>query len=298
MRRSDRRTPNDDNAEKWVRSRREEPASPRELQMRLRTVQSQRDEFKEELGKAQAESSILLQNIQAVKAERDATSGELLVVRASVAELQASTQQWRAKAGNFQTLYLNEQGKVQVAQRQISAASERVVYLHSEIERLQEDVESGEVKAEKNYQLYIDQQGKYDSLFVSYQGERDRANHLLDQYEKADAERLKYVSLYEATKDDLKFERRSKAGIKSWETRRKRENERLKREISDMIALLKESIDRKEEAVKSLEIVATRMDRIQDLVELVEGESSTSTPLGLLQKFQKIWQVMREILSE
>lgn len=278
MRRSDRQTSNDDNAKKYIKPRRPEPSSLRDLKIQLGTVRSQRDEFKEKWGKVQAESSILLQNIEAVKAERDVANSELLVVRLSVAELQASNEQWQTKA---------------------SEASERAISFHSEIERLHESVQSIEVKAEQNYQLYIEQQGKYDSLFVSYKEERERANHLLEQYEQTDAERLKYVSLYEATKDDLKFERRSKAGIKSWETRRKRENERLKQEISDMITLLKESMDRKEEAVKSLEIVATRMDRIQDLVELVEDENSTSTtPLGLLQKFQKIWQAMREILSE
>lgn len=296
MRRSDRRTSNDDNAQNYVRSQRPEPVSSRELKTRLLTVQSQRDEAKQQLSQEQTHNSTLLRNIEAVKEERDKVREELQDVQNGVRELRESTQQWHAKAENFQKLYLNEQGKVQIAKRDISAASDRIVYLHTELEKTLSGVQELETLVAQTDQLYKEEKQKYDSLFVSYQIERERANDLLSQYEQADVERQRYASLYQEAREDLKFERRSKAGIKSWETRRKRENERLKSEISDMVILLKESIDRKEEAVQSLVVVAERMDRIQDLVESVEGDDSS--PLGLVQKFQKIWQTVREILSE
>lgn len=296
MRRSDRRTSNDDNAQQHLRSRQPESVSPRELRMRLNTVRSQRDEAKDELRTVQVEKSELLQNIQAVQEERDRAQSQLVLVEASVVELEVLTEEWKLKADDFHQLYLNEQGKVQVAQQQAATASEQMSVLHTELEQLQVDVQSWQGKADENHQLYTEEKNKYDTLFISYQEERERASQLLTQYERADSERLRYVSLYEEVREDLKTERRSKAGIKGWETRRKRENERLKREIADMVILLKESMDRKEEAVENLELVAARMDRIQDLVDFAEEEGTT--PVGMLQKFQRIWRAIREILAE
>ncbi|MGM3306683.1 hypothetical protein ACSQ6I_12020 [Anabaena sp. WFMT] len=106
-----------------------------------------------------------------------------------------------------------------------------------------------------------------------------------------------YLTLYNETKAELKFERRSKASIKGWETRRKAENERLKREIGNMVVLLRESLASKDEAVNNLYIVAERMDRIQSLVDSVD-EETTSNPIGFVQKFRRIWLAIKDILSE
>jgi hypothetical protein len=106
-----------------------------------------------------------------------------------------------------------------------------------------------------------------------------------------------YLTLYNQAKAELKYERRSKASIKGWETRRKAENERLKREIAEMVVLLHKSLASKDEAVNNLYIVAERMDRIQSLVDSVEDET-TSNPMGLVQKFRRIWLAIKEILSE
>ncbi len=106
-----------------------------------------------------------------------------------------------------------------------------------------------------------------------------------------------YLGLYNETKAELKHERRSKASIKGWETRRKAENERLKREIAQMVVLLRQSLESKDEAVNSLYVVAERMDRIQSLVDSVE-EETTNNPMGLVQKFKRIWLAIKDILSE
>ncbi|BAZ70244.1 hypothetical protein NIES4106_50350 [Fischerella sp. NIES-4106] len=84
---------------------------------------------------------------------------------------------------------------------------------------------------------------------------------------------------------------------KGWETRRKAENERLKREIAQMVVLLRESLVSKDEAINNLYVVAERMDRIQSLVDSVEDETISNT-VGLIQKFRRIWLAIKEILSE
>ncbi|MEH2180481.1 hypothetical protein [Nostoc sp.] len=43
------------------------------------------------------------------------------------------------------------------------------------------------------------------------------------------------MTLYNEAKAELKHERRSKANIKGWKTRKKAENEKLKREIAQML---------------------------------------------------------------
>lgn len=118
------------------------------------------------------------------------------------------------------------------------------------------------------------------------------------QYETVLAERDQYITLYNEAQDQLKFERRSKAGIKGWETRRKRENEKLKQEIAEMMVLMRDSLAREETAISNLEEMATRMDRIQHLVDSVEDDTTDGNPISLLQKFRRIWQAVQDILAE
>lgn len=134
-------------------------------------------------------------------------------------------------------------------------------------------------------------------MLCLYDEEKARAAELLAKYEEADAQRAQYLTLYNEVQEQLKYERSSKAGIKGWETRRKRENERLKREIGEMVVLLQESMARKDEAVNNLYALAERMDKIQRLVDSVDGDE-TSTPVGILQKFRRIWLAIKEILAE
>ena len=121
--------------------------------------------------------------------------------------------------------------------------------------------------------------------------------HPLRTYETAETERQHYLTLYNQAQDELKFERRSKAGIKGWEARRKRENDRLKQEIAEMTVLLRDSMNREEGALTNLEAIATRMDRIQSLVNSVDEEPGDNA-ISFLQKLQRIWQAVKEILAE
>jgi hypothetical protein len=139
---------------------------------------------------------------------------------------------------------------------------------------------------------------KFQQYFSLYSEEKTQNNNLILQVQAAQAETEKYLTLYNASQAELKTERHSKAGIKGWETRRKKENDRLKQEIAEMVLLLRDSMERKEEAMANLENLADRMDRIQSLVGSVEEDSTTATPLGMIAKFKRIWRAIQEILAE
>lgn len=103
------------------------------------------------------------------------------------------------------------------------------------------------------------------------------------------------MTLYGEVQTQLKYERRSKAGIRGWETRRKNENERLKQEIAEMVILLRESLTRKDEAVSNLYGLADRIDKIQKIVDFVD---EGITPVDRIQKLRRIWVVLKDILGE
>jgi hypothetical protein len=168
-----------------------------------------------------------------------------------------------------------------------------------------------QTESEQNHTLYLEEQHKHQTALTLYQEaqtqaqsyltlydtEKARNTELWVKYEDAQTQREQYLTLYNEAQNQLKLERRSKAGIKSWETRRKRENERLKQEIAEMTIVLRDSLVGKEDAVNNLYALADRMDRIQQLVDSVE-EEQTNSPIGLIQKFKRIWQVIKEILEE
>lgn len=181
----------------------------------------------------------------------------------------------------------------QVAQENEAKTTELVQFQ----QELQSEIVEWKERNEQNHRLYCEEQQKHQQTLILYENEKTKSNELLGKYEEADALREKYLTLYSETQRQLKHERRSKAGIKSWETRRKRENERLKQEISEMMLTLKDSLERKDEAINNLYVVAERMDRIQQLVDSVEEEPS-STPIALLDKLKRIWIAVREILAE
>ncbi|WP_107666582.1 hypothetical protein [Cyanothece sp. BG0011] len=159
------------------------------------------------------------------------------------------------------------------------------------------EVENWKNRADKNNKFFLEEQEKYQTTLALYNEEKNKTNELLMKYEEANQQKENYIKLYHEAQADLKLERRSKAGIKGWSTRRKKENEQLKQEIGKMTQLLKESLERKDQAINNLYIVAERMERIQNLVDSVDNESS-HTPVVLLDKLKKIWLAIREILAE
>lgn len=176
-------------------------------------------------------------------------------------------------------------------------AASQLVLVQQKIQTYQVEVHELKERADKNYQLYLDGQQSYQHTLSLYHEEKARASELLVQYETANSERDRYLTLYNETKAELKHERRSKASIKGWETRRKAENAKLKQEISQMVVLLRESLASKDEAVNNLYLVAERMDRIQSLVDSAV-EETTNNPVNLVQKFRRIWLAVKDILSE
>jgi hypothetical protein len=183
------------------------------------------------------------------------------------------------------------------AKQQVQETATQLVHVRQELQISHFKVNEWEEHATQNHQLYLGEQQRYQKTLCLYNEEKTRAVGLLAKYEETDAQRAKYLTLYNEAQEQLKYERHSKAGIKGWETRRKFENERLKQEIAEMIVLLRESLVSKDEAVNSLYAVAERMDRIQQLVDSVEEEAA-GTPIGLLQKLRRIWLAIKDILAE
>ncbi|WP_216351196.1 hypothetical protein [Leptolyngbya sp. 'hensonii'] len=191
------------------------------------------------------------------------------------------------------------------------AAASQLVHVQQELQIIRTEVHQWQGQAEANHQLfqveqeqhhqvlswYQAEQEKTQSYIALYTEEKTRADDLLVQFQQAQTQTQHYMTLYQEAQTQLTVERRSKAGIKGWETRRKRENERLKQEILQMTILVRESLAKRDETESTLYEMADRMDRIQSLVNSVE-EESTSSPIGLLQKFKRIWQAVKEILED
>lgn len=190
---------------------------------------------------------------------------------------------------NYQ-LYLSEQSKYTNATLELTKVSEELNFSLSEVSNLQKQVS-------ETLSLYQSEQENYQQTLLLYQTEQTKFSELEASYNEVVSERDKYIILYNEAKKELKFERRSKAGIKGWETRRKKENQKLKQEIAEMVVLLRESLASKDEAINNLYVVAERMDRIQSLVDSVE-EDTTNNPVGLINKFKRIWSAIKEILAE
>lgn len=176
-------------------------------------------------------------------------------------------------------------------------AKDRVVEKEQQLEESQRAYQEQQEKLQSTIVLYRETQEQANSYLALYTEEQARSSDLEVRYNEARRESENYLVLYKQIEQELKIERRSKAGIKGWETRRKRENERLKQEIGEMAIVLRESLTKKDQAIKSLEDVAARMDRIQSLVDSVDDEGANN-PIGMLQKLQRIWAAVKEILAE
>ncbi|WP_242049188.1 hypothetical protein [Aulosira sp. FACHB-615] len=246
---------------------------------------------------------------------------QLIEVKQAVQVYEVELNELKQRVAHNYLIYLNEQENYQqalsryneatakaselIAQRnewqqrakENNEAASQLIQLQQEIQANQIEVNELREIAAQNYQRYLDEQKNYQETLSLYQEEKARVTELVTKYEEVRSERDNYIILYNEAQTQLKFERRSKASIKGWETRRKAENERLKREISEMVVLLRESMASKDEAINNLYVVAERMDRIQSLVDSVE-EETTGNPVGLIQKFKRIWLAIKEILSE
>lgn len=304
MRRGDRRDSNYDNAVNNPRSRQKEPPSPHELQQRLETVRIQRDEWQQ---RAKENEEAASQRDEAEQRAKEAAS-QLVHVQQEIQTYQIEANELKLEANELKErftqnylFYLDEQEnhqKTLYLYNEEKAKISQLVHVHQrEIQTCQLEANELKERVTQNYQFYIDEQQSHQQTLCLYNEEKARATELLTKYEVVNSEREMYLGLYNEAKAELKHERRSKAGIKGWETRRKAENERLKREIAQMVVLLRESLESKDEAVNSLYVVAERMDRIQSLVDSVE-EETTNNPMGLVQKFKRIWLAIKDILSE
>ncbi|MEH2065807.1 MAG: hypothetical protein V7K50_26715 [Nostoc sp.] len=266
-----------------IHSKHIEPPSPHELKQLLMTVRAQRDEAQE----------------RAKENEEAAT--QLVHVQQKIQTYQTEANELRERFTQNYLFYLDEQEshqKTLYLYNEEKAKISQLVHVNQrEIQTCQ--LEANELKEQvtQNYRFYIDEQQSHQQTLYLYNEQKAKATELLTKYDAANSEREMYLTLYNEAKAELKHERRSKASIKGWETRRKAENEKLKREIAHMVVLLRDSLASKDEAVNSLYLVAERMDRIQSLVDSVE-EETTNNPMGLVQKFKRIWLAIKDILSE
>ena len=300
MRRGDRRDSNYDNAINNPRSRQKEPVSPHELQQRLETVRIQRDEWQQR-AKENEEAASQRNEWQERAKEYQEAASQLVHVQQEIQTYQIEANELKEQVTQNYRFYIDEQEnhqKTLYLYNEEKAKIFQLVHVHQrEIQTCQ--LEANELKEQvtQNYRFYIDEQQSHQQTLCLYNEEKARATELLTKYDAAKSEREMYLTLYNEAKAELKHERRSKASIKGWETRRKAENEKLKREIAQMVVLLRDSLASKDEAVNSLYLVAERMDRIQSLVDSVEEETSNN-PIGLVQKFKRIWLAIKDILSE
>jgi hypothetical protein len=222
-------------------------------------------------------------NFYRSKSKEPTTREELIQQKmnaiAKWSEVKIERDEWKQKAQN------NEAAAIQLLdtqqQLQLSEARSREIYLQTE----------------ENYRLYLKEQEQYQAIFNLYNQEQTRSTELLIQYQEANTLKLHYLAKYDELQTKLKAERQSKASIKGWQTRRKNENERLKQQIGDMVILLRDSLERKEESINHLYLIGDRMDRIQRLMDSVEQESNRD-PVKLLEKLMRVWLVVQKILAE
>ena len=276
MRNADRRSSSDNHEINHPQSRRSEPLSYHELKQYLASARLKQREL-EDVARAKEQEAEHNHHLYLEEQHKNQTS--LTLYQEVQNDYQTTLVQYE-EARTQAHSYL-----MQYEEAQIQAKSYFTQY-----QEAQTQVQSYSV-------IYQEAQTQFQSYLNLYETEKTRGDELSVRFEEVQSERDRYLTLYHESQNELKFERRSKAGIKGWETRRKRENERLKQEISEMTVLLRDSLEHKDEAINSLYAVAERMDRIQRLVDSVDGDAAAN-PVGMLQKLQRIWQTVKEILAE
>ncbi|MEH2264696.1 hypothetical protein [Nostoc sp.] len=300
MRRGDRRDSNYDNAVNNPRSGQKEPASYHDLKLSLMTVRANLEEA-QKLVKENEEAASQRDEWQQRAKENEEAAFQLVHVQQKIQTYQIEANDLKERVTQNYRFYIDEQENHQKTLYLYNEEKAKILQLvhvhHREIQTCQLEANELKERVTQNYQFFVDEQQSHQQTLCLYNEEKARATELLTKYQSVNSEREMYLTLYNEAKAELKHERRSKASIKGWETRRKAENERLKREIAQMVLLLRESLESKDEAVNSLYLVAERMDRIQSLVDSVE-EETTNNPMGLVQKFKRIWLAIKDILSE
>ena len=204
-----------------------------------------------------------------------------------------------ARAERIRTETERDQIKSELEEKNNSLVekSTELVHVQQAFQAAQLEVATWQEKTNQNHQLYLTEQQNHQQTLTLYDQERAKVNEWAAKYAEVEAQSNNYLALYNEAQIQLKYEKRSKAGIKGWETRRKQVNQRLKQEIGEITILLRESLSQKDEALENLYLFADRMDKIQKLVDSVEGESSDN-PIGLLQKLKRIWLSIKDILAE
>jgi hypothetical protein len=306
MPRADRQTTSDDNARNNPRSQRTEPPTYEELRQKAINNRVTIDNLNEE--KVQ-----LTEQIKIISEQNFQVNNELKLSVIKIKEWESIAAQnnqlyisEQKKNQRFFLLYDEEQKRAALLEAQLSTQQKnshenetQIVHVSQKFNSSQVEVSEWKERSMQYQQLYLGEQKKYIQTTYSYEEEQKRAVELIKKYEEADSQRIKYFTLYGETQAQLKKERKSKAGIRSWETRRKVENQRLKEEIAEMTVLLRESLLRKGEAVDNLYALADRMDQMQQLVDSVEDESEAVVhQTGLRQKIKRIWMSIQDILAE
>ena len=375
MRRSDRKSPSDDNERNNPHSRKNESSSPQELRQLVLKLRSDKDELQDQVvardklvedkarlaeekaqeaekthrlyldakNKEQSYLSQIGQNQKLVqeKEQENRETHHLFLAeqrrhRSTLTLYQESEEQYKSthhlyleaktqeqshlnqlgrfkslakeeeqKKQEFHSLFLAEQQRYQSALTLYQKSEEKyksTVTLYKEEQQRRQSVifEFKEVQTQSQsyLTLYQEAQIQSQSYLTMYEGEKIKGDELTIKFEEVVGSRDRYLTLYNESQLQLKTERKSKAGIKGWETRRKKENEKLKREISEMASILRDSMERKDEAFNSLYAVAERMDRIQQMVELVDDDTTATNPIGMMKKLQRMWQAIKEVLAE
>ena len=280
MRRSDRKDPKGrggDNELNHPHSPKSESSSPQELRQRVLHLLSDKEE------------------LQGQVAARD----KLVEDKARLAEEKAQ------EAEKTHHLFLAEQQRYQSTLTLYQKSEEKyklTVTLYKEEQQRRQSVmfefKEVQIQSQSYLTLYQEAQIQSQSYLTRYEEEKMKGDELTIKFEEIEGSRDRYLTLYNESQLQLKTERKSKAGIKGWETRRKKENEKLKREISEMAIILRDSMERKDEAINSLYAVAERMDRIQQMVDLVDDDTTATNPIGMMKKLQRMWQAIKEVLAE
>ena len=368
MRRSDRKSPSDDNERNHPHSRKNESSSPQELRQLVLKLRSDKEELQDQVAARDklVEDKARLAEEKAQEAEKthhlylDAKSKEQSYLsqigqnqklvqkkeqenrethhlflaeqkrhRSTLTLYQKSEEQYKSthhlylEAKTQEQSYLNQLGRFKKLAKEENQKKKEVhslflaeqqryqkleekytstVILYKEEQQRRQSVmfefQEVQTQSQSYFTLYQEAQVQSQSYLTMYQGEKIKGDKLTIKFEEVAGSRDRYLTLYNESQLQLKTERKSKAGIKGWETRRKKENAKLKKEISEMAIILRDSMERKDEAINSLYAVAERMDRIQQMVELVDDDTTATNPIGMMKKLQRMWQAIKEVLAE
>ena len=312
MRRGDRQNSSDDNERNYPHSRKNESTSINELKQLLMTLRSDKEELQDKVTArdklVEEKARLAEENAQEAKKTHhlylEVKNQEESYI-SQLGQIQKLAQEKEQQNQEVHHLFLTEkhqhQSTLTLYQKSQEKYKSTVILYKEEQQKLQSvmfEFQEVQTQSQSYLTLYQEAQIQSQSYLTMYEGEKIKAGQLTIKFEEVEGSRDRYLTLYNESQLQLKTERKSKAGIKGWETRRKKENERLKKEISEMAIILRDSMERKDEAINSLYAVAERMDRIQQMVDLVDDDTTVTNPIGMMKKLQRMWQAIKEVLAE